>query len=216
MDFFDVKGVVEELIEALAVPGLTFEPGAHDDAAPRAHGAGAGRRRSGRMGRRTASGRRRALRSRGAGRDRRRTRPGPDSRAGRSTGTPTRPVPVYPPVKEDLAFVLDRSVPVARVREVIANAGGPMLAGATLFDEYAGEQVGAGKRSLAFSLTYQAPDRTLTDADARRSGSASRSADRRAGSGAKGLGERRKARLQRPRTTSGVTAPACRASAAPA
>jgi phenylalanyl-tRNA synthetase beta chain len=37
-----------------------------------------------------------------------------------------------------------------------------------LFDEYAGEQVGSGKRSLAFSLTYQAPDRTLTDADARK------------------------------------------------
>ena len=77
-------------------------------------------------------------------------------------------MPVYPPVKEDLAFVLDRSVPVARVLEVIGQAGGPMLAGATLFDEYAGEQVGAGKRSLAFSLTYQAPDRTLTDADARK------------------------------------------------
>ncbi len=79
-----------------------------------------------------------------------------------------RPVPVYPPVKEDLAFVLDRAIPVSRVQEVIRAAGGPMLAGVTLFDEYAGEQVGAGKRSLAFSLTYQAPDRTLTDADARK------------------------------------------------
>ena len=43
-----------------------------------------------------------------------------------------------------------------------------MLAGVALFDEYVGEQVGAGRRSLAFSLTYQAPDRTLTDADARK------------------------------------------------
>jgi phenylalanyl-tRNA synthetase beta chain len=74
---------------------------------------------------------------------------------------------VYPPIKEDLAFVLDGSVPVSRVREVIVAAGGPMLASAFLFDEYCGEQVGAGKRSLAFNLTYQAPDRTLTDADAR-------------------------------------------------
>ena len=81
---------------------------------------------------------------------------------------PTKPVPVYPPVKEDLAFVLDRSVSVARVREVIEKAGGSMLAGAMLFDEYAGEQVGAGKRSLAFRLTYQAPDRTLNDSDARK------------------------------------------------
>jgi phenylalanyl-tRNA synthetase beta chain len=82
--------------------------------------------------------------------------------------SPTRPVPIYPPVREDLAFVVDRAVPVARVLEVIRMAGGPMLAGATLFDEYAGEQVGAGKRSLAFSLTYQAPDRTLNDGDARK------------------------------------------------
>jgi phenylalanyl-tRNA synthetase beta chain len=43
-----------------------------------------------------------------------------------------------------------------------------MLAGAALFDEYTGEQAGAGRRSLAFSLTYQAPDRTLTDADAKK------------------------------------------------
>jgi phenylalanyl-tRNA synthetase beta chain len=81
---------------------------------------------------------------------------------------PSRPVPVYPPVKEDLAFVLDRTVPVARALEVIRRAGGTMLAGASLFDEYAGEQVGAGKRSLAFSLAYQAADRTLTDADAKK------------------------------------------------
>jgi phenylalanyl-tRNA synthetase beta chain len=64
--------------------------------------------------------------------------------------------------------VLDRTVPVARALDVIQRAGGTMLAGASLFDEYAGEQVGAGKRSLAFSLAYQAADRTLTDADAKK------------------------------------------------
>ena len=37
-----------------------------------------------------------------------------------------------------------------------------------LFDEFQGEKLGAGKRSLAFALTYQAPDRTLTDADAKK------------------------------------------------
>jgi len=38
-----------------------------------------------------------------------------------------------------------------------------MLADLRLFDVFRGEQVGAGKKSLAYSLTYQAPDRTLTD-----------------------------------------------------
>ncbi len=167
MDFFDVKGVVEELIEALAVPGLTFEPGAHDTLRP------------GRTARVLVGG----VPVGWAGElhpavAERFDLKGPgvivaeldlDPILARAVDRhPTRPVPVYPPIKEDLAFVLDRSVPVARVREVIANAGGPMLAGAALFDEYAGEQVGAGRRSLAFSLTYQAPDRTLTDADARK------------------------------------------------
>jgi len=167
MDFFDVKGVVEELIEALAVPGVVFEPGEHETLRP---GRTAGVRVDG-----IAVGWVGELHPAVAERF---GLNGPsvivaeldlDPNLARAVDRrPTRPVPVYPPIKEDLAFVLDRSVPVARAREVIENAGGPMLAGVKLFDEYAGQQVGAGKRSLAFSLTYQAPDRTLTDADARK------------------------------------------------
>jgi len=167
MDFFDVKGVVEELADALAVSGVTFEPGQHDGLRP------------GRTARVLVQGE--PIGWIGE------LHPAVAERfdvkghsvivaeldvvplLARSVDrNPTRPVPVYPPIKEDLAFVLDRSVPVARVREVIVAAGGPMLASVLLFDEYSGEQVGAGKRSLAFSLTYQAPDRTLTDADARK------------------------------------------------
>jgi phenylalanyl-tRNA synthetase beta chain len=81
---------------------------------------------------------------------------------------PTRGVPVYPAVKEDLAFVVDRAVPAARVHEAIVKAGGALLARAALFDDYQGDTLGAGKRSLAFALTYQAPDRTLTDTDAKK------------------------------------------------
>ena len=47
----------------------------------------------------------------------------------------------------------------------LPGAGGELLAGLTLFDLYRGEQIGAGKKSLAFGLTYQATDRTLTDAE---------------------------------------------------
>jgi phenylalanyl-tRNA synthetase beta chain len=76
------------------------------------------------------------------------------------------PVPIFPPVKEDLAVVVAEDVPAARVAAVIRTAGGSALAALSLFDVYRGEQIGAGKKSLAFSLTYLAPDRTLTDADA--------------------------------------------------
>jgi len=54
----------------------------------------------------------------------------------------------------------------ARVQGVIETAGGDLLVDVMLFDLYRGEQVGAGKKSLAYRLTYQAPDRTLTDAEA--------------------------------------------------
>jgi len=75
-------------------------------------------------------------------------------------------VPEYPPVKEDLAVIVEESVPAASVQAAIEAAGRPLLAGVTLFDVYRGAQLGAGKKSLAYRLTYQAPDRTLTDANA--------------------------------------------------
>ncbi len=79
-----------------------------------------------------------------------------------------RPVPIFPPVLEDLAIVVDEALPAARVVEVIQKAGGKMIADARLFDMYRGEQIGSGKKSLAYSLTYQAPDRTLTDKEVAR------------------------------------------------
>jgi phenylalanyl-tRNA synthetase beta chain len=75
------------------------------------------------------------------------------------------PVPAYPPVLEDLAVVLDEELPAGRVTELIQQAGGNTLAAVNLFDVYRGEQVGPGKKSLAYSLTYQSAERTLTDAE---------------------------------------------------
>jgi phenylalanyl-tRNA synthetase beta chain len=74
-----------------------------------------------------------------------------------------RPVPAYPPVLEDLAIVVPEAVPVAEVAGLIRQAGGEVLSDIRLFDVYRGEQAGPGQKSLAYSLTYQAPDRTLTD-----------------------------------------------------
>jgi phenylalanyl-tRNA synthetase beta chain len=72
----------------------------------------------------------------------------------------------FPPVIEDIAVVVDETLPAAQVVEVICQSGGKLLTGVRLFDIFRGEQIGAGKKSLAYRLTYQAPDRTLTDGEA--------------------------------------------------
>jgi len=74
-------------------------------------------------------------------------------------------VPAYPPVLEDLAVIVDEDIEAGRVADVIRQAGGKTLVGLDLFDVYRGEQIGAGRKSLAYSLTYQS-DRTMTDAEA--------------------------------------------------
>lgn len=75
------------------------------------------------------------------------------------------PVPTYPPVLEDIAVVVDDEIPVESVISMIRQAGGRLLRKVSLFDVYRGNQIGAGKKSLAFNLTYQSTDRTLTDGE---------------------------------------------------
>jgi phenylalanyl-tRNA synthetase beta chain len=72
-------------------------------------------------------------------------------------------IPRFPPVVEDLAVVVDQELPASKVHAGIL--GHPLVASVELFDEYVGEPVPAGKKSLAFSVSYQAPDRTLTEKD---------------------------------------------------
>jgi phenylalanyl-tRNA synthetase beta chain len=74
----------------------------------------------------------------------------------------------YPSALRDLAIVVDAEVTQADVHDAIQRAGRPLLQSARLFDEYRGEQIPAGKRSLAYALSYAAPDRTLTDKQADR------------------------------------------------
>jgi len=71
----------------------------------------------------------------------------------------------FPPLRQDLAVILADDVPAGRATEVIRQAGGALLTGAEVFDVYSGAQVGEGRRSLAFALTFRAADRTLTDED---------------------------------------------------
>ena len=77
----------------------------------------------------------------------------------------TAAVPEFPPVLEDLALVVDESLPAERVAELIRQTGGKVVREVRLFDVYRGEKIGLGKKSLAYSITYQAADKTLSDKD---------------------------------------------------
>ena len=74
--------------------------------------------------------------------------------------------PKFPPVLLDLAVVVPEAVEAAEIIELARAAGGPALAEVRIFDVYRGEQAGAGRKSLALSLTFLRPDRTLTQDEA--------------------------------------------------
>jgi phenylalanyl-tRNA synthetase beta chain len=83
--------------------------------------------------------------------------------------TERRPAPVvspYPPVLQDVALVVDAAVPAAELTATLRRGAGELLEDVRLFDVYTGDQIGEGKRSLAFALRFRAPDRTLTAAEA--------------------------------------------------
>lgn len=90
--------------------------------------------------------------------------------AGGNEAPEARPVSTFPVAKEDVALVVDAGVPAGDVLEAVragaaASPAGDVLEEVRLFDVYTGEQVGAGRRSLAFSLRLRAGDRTLTAAE---------------------------------------------------
>jgi phenylalanyl-tRNA synthetase beta chain len=70
-----------------------------------------------------------------------------------------------PPLRRDLAVSLPADVPAEAVLEAVRRGAGDWLQDARIFDVYSGPQVGAGRRSLAMSLAFRDPERTLTDAD---------------------------------------------------
>jgi phenylalanyl-tRNA synthetase beta chain len=74
------------------------------------------------------------------------------------------PISPYPAVLQDLAVVVDEEVPAAVVQDLISKGGGFLLKKVDLFDVYHGDPVPEGKKSLAYALTFQAPDKTLRDA----------------------------------------------------
>jgi len=161
MSFYDPKGVVETLLAGLGLEG-TFEPGDHPAFHPgRCAQVNVGDGVAGMMGELHPAVREtfglpeqpvcalefdlEALLARvGAART-------------------MQPIPRFPSVSQDLALVVDEDLPAQVMEEAIVKAGGKLLRRAELFDLYRGQQIAPGKKSLAYSLTYQAEDRTLTD-----------------------------------------------------
>ena len=75
------------------------------------------------------------------------------------------PLPKYPSITRDLAILVDADIAAGDVEKIIVKNGGKNFDGVTLFDVYAGKNIADGKKSLAFTLKFQSNDRTLTNAE---------------------------------------------------
>jgi phenylalanyl-tRNA synthetase beta chain len=74
-----------------------------------------------------------------------------------------RTISAFQPVQQDMAFVVDEAVPASRVLEAIRRAGGDAITNISLFDAYRGKPIPDGKKSLAFALTLNSPEKPLTE-----------------------------------------------------
>lgn len=165
-DFWDLKGVVEDLFGSLRLP-LETEATSHPSYRP------------GRAARLLVDGRQVGLMGElhpavARGFDMRQVKQQPVLAADLDLGLMLdlidgrysyRALSAYPPVREDLALVVDAAIPGATIAAALRDIGGALLADVTLFDVYAGDQIPPGKKSLAYHLTFQAPDKTLRDKD---------------------------------------------------
>lgn len=79
------------------------------------------------------------------------------------TGKRYREIPKYPHIRRDMALIIDKGIQAQDVERCIRKSGGDLINNVRLFDQYTGEQVPPGHRSLAFSIEYLVRDRTLTD-----------------------------------------------------
>jgi phenylalanyl-tRNA synthetase beta chain len=162
LDFFDLKGIVETLLARLHLSGAVYEPAEHPTFQP-------GRTARLRIGESEIG---------SLGEVHPRVREAFDLPARRVAAAEldleallglvpetwfVEPISPYPAVLQDLAVVVDEGVPNAAVQGLIAETGGFLLKEVKLFDVYRGDPVPPGKKSLAYALTFQAPDKTLRD-----------------------------------------------------
>ncbi len=168
LDFFDLKGMVEALLADLHVDGLTVEAASHPTFRPgRTARLLLGEQQLGLMG---------ELHPLVVeGFDIRTDRPvlaaelDLDVLVGQiPPWHHVEPISSYPAVHEDLALVVDKLLPASQVEAQIRQAGGFLLKDVALFDIYEGSQISAGKKSLAYHLTFQSPGKTLMDKDVKK------------------------------------------------
>ena len=79
-----------------------------------------------------------------------------------------RDVITFPPLRQDLAFVVEESLPAGELIAAARDAAGPELREARFLSDYRGDQIASGKKSVAFSVVFQSPERTLSDDDGTR------------------------------------------------
>jgi phenylalanyl-tRNA synthetase beta chain len=163
-DFFDLKGYLEALLDAMGIQGATFRPARHASMHPgRTAALAVGDRVIGFLGEVHP-----LVVERYDLQPRKLYAAEIDFEALMELASPVReyhPVTRFPGVRHDIAVVVDEQVPQADVDAVIRENGAPLLAELQLFDLYGGSSIPEGKKSLAYALTYRAPDRTLTDED---------------------------------------------------
>ncbi len=165
VDFFDLKGVVESLVNGLHVPKVKFEAAQHPSYYP------------GRVAMLKVNGKKVGILGQlhpniVATYDMQVEDDQPvlavdfdldTLLAQMSDGHSVDSVPRFPPVQQDIALIVDETIPAEQVHSLIAQTGRPLLTNVRLFDVFRGEQIGVGKKSLAYSLTFQSEEKTLTD-----------------------------------------------------
>ncbi len=164
VDFYDLKGIVEELLEKLSIQNYSVEAGSHYAMHP-------GKTALFKKGREVIA---------AAGE----VHPA----VAQAFGIPKKmylfvmdidtlmkytaksfhceQLPKYPAISRDLAILVDHDAAEGDLEQVIVKNGGKYLKDVTLFDVYKGQQVEKGRKSMAFTLKFQSADRTLTDAEA--------------------------------------------------
>ncbi len=150
MDFFDLKGVVEALLDGLHLTEVRFQAANH----PSFHVMG---ELHPQVRKNYAFGQDPVLAAEFDGEKLTRLS---------SADFANKAISSYPAMVEDIALIVDESVPADALEALIRQSGGKLLVDVRLFDVYRDEKLGSGRKSLAYQLTYQAFDRTLTDKDA--------------------------------------------------
>jgi len=161
LDFYDAKGVVEVLLESLGIRDYTVKRGEHYAMHP---GKTAVFVYNGTVMATVGEAHPQVLDNFGISRPVYLFEVAVANLVDNASLTPRyQPLPKFPAVNRDIAMIFPQTVAAAEIKQAIVASAGKLLANVTLFDVFTGGNIPPNCRSLAFSLTFRAPDRTLTD-----------------------------------------------------